>query len=164
MNALTAAYEKEFCMSTALQDNARHSQTSSRRLPLLLDEEHASAESLPSAAVLPEQFYNLIAPPAAGHGVRALMHAVLDNALWYWRKQFTTTNRREQRLAREAGEWIFSEDVSWPFSFVNICEALGLDPAYMRQGIRQWQQRPPARAARAKGHPVFVNRFGKLAA
>lgn len=124
-------------MSTALPDNARHLQPSSRQLPLLSDDLQATAGPFSLAAVMPEQFYDRIAPTAALHGVLALMHAVLDDALWTWKKQFIAKGRRDQRLAREAEEWFFNENDSWPFSFVNICEALGLDPAYIRQGIRQ---------------------------
>jgi hypothetical protein len=121
-------------------------------------------ESLPPAAVLPEQFYPKPEDKAVSQGIQALMHAVLDDALWTWKKQFITKGRRAQRLAREAEEWFFSENDSWPFSFVNVCEALGLDPAYIRRGIHQWRHRPPASASRAKGHPVFVTRSCKLAA
>lgn len=121
-------------------------------------------ESLPPVAVLPEQFYTKPEDKAVSQGIQALMRAVLDDALWTWKKQFITKGRRAQRLAREAEEWFFSENDSWPFSFVNICEALGLDPAYIRQGIRQWRHHPPALLSRAKGHPVFVTRSCKLAA
>ena len=121
-------------------------------------------ESLTPAAVLPEQFYPQLEDKAVSQSIQALMHAVLDDALWTWKKQFITKERRVQRLAREAEEWFFSEDESWPFSFVNICEALGLDPAYIRRGIRHWQRRLPVSTSRAKGHPVFVKRSCKLAA
>jgi hypothetical protein len=135
------------------------------RRPFLFSQiPQTTKESLPPAAVLPEQFYTAPESKAVSQGIQALMHAVLDDALWTWKKQFVTNGRKARRLAREAEEWFFSENESWPFSFVNVCEALGLDPAYIRRGIHQWQHRPPARASRAKGHPVFVNRSCKLAA
>jgi hypothetical protein len=92
-----------------------------------------------SAAVLPEQFYS---PPArqTGRGETALMRAVLEEAVDCFQKQFVKSGRRAQRLAREAEEWFTTENLSWPFSFVNICAVLGLDPNYIRRGIKAWQK------------------------
>ena len=92
-----------------------------------------------SAAVLPEQFYN---PPArtTGRGEVALMRAVLEEALDCFQKQFVKSGRRAQRLAREAEEWIYSDEVRWPFSFVNICAVLGLDPDYVRLKLKRWRE------------------------
>jgi hypothetical protein len=92
-----------------------------------------------SAAVLPEQFYN---PPArtTGRGEVALMRAVLEEAVDCFQKQFVKSGRRAQRLAREAEEWIYSDEVRWPFSFVNICAVLGLDPDYVRLKLKRWRE------------------------
>lgn len=151
-------------MSPAMNLDDIHADTPRRHAFLFSCIPQTTKESLPPAAVLPEQFYSKPGDQAVSQGVQALMHAVLDDALWTWKKQFITKGRRAQRLAREAEEWFFNEDESWPFSFVNICEALGLDPSYIRRGIHQWRRRPPVRASRAKGHPVFVTRSCKLAA
>jgi len=48
-------------------------------------------------------------------------------------------HRQGQRLFREADEWIRSNDTVWPCSFRNICEALGLDPGYVRGGLDRWR-------------------------
>jgi hypothetical protein len=60
------------------------------------------------------------------------MRAVLEDALLCFDKQFVSRNRRTLQLAREADQWIWSSDTSWPFSFVNVCAALGLDSDYVR--------------------------------
>jgi hypothetical protein len=108
-------------------------------------EETAEVESLEwlSDAILPEQFYGPRRGAAHTRGQVALMRAVLDDALHCYQKQFGPHTRRERRLAREAAEWLFSEDDRWPFSFVNVCRALGLEPEYLRRGLKQWRQRPP---------------------
>jgi hypothetical protein len=135
------------------------------RYPLLSSHtSQTTKEILLPAAVLPEQFYTKPGGKAVSQSIQALMHAILDDALWTWKKQFITKGRRTQRLANEAEAWFFSENDSWPFSFVNICEALGLDPTYIRQGIRQWRRHPPALASRANSRPVSGNRSCKLAA
>ena len=35
----------------------------------------------------------------------------------------------------EAYKWVASGDRSWPYSFVNLCEALKLSPEYLRAGM-----------------------------
>ena len=94
--------------------------------------------------VLPEQFYG---PPRGAVHIRsqvALMRAVLSDALHCYQKQFIPSTRRQQRLARKAEEWLFNDDDRWPFSFVNVCRALGLEPESLRWGLKEWHHRPPA--------------------
>jgi hypothetical protein len=112
-----------------------------------------SSELLP-AAVLPEQFYG---PPRGAAHIQSeitLMRAVLDDAINCYQRQFVPSTRPEQRLAREAEEWLFSDDDRWPFSFVNICRALGLEPEYLRRGLKQWRQRPPAEPRRKQRRTI----------
>ena len=68
------------------------------------------------------------------------MHAVLAEAVSCFQKGAVAEGRQAQRLAREAEEWLFADDPTWSFSFVNICAVLGLDPAYIRLGLTRWQQ------------------------
>jgi hypothetical protein len=70
----------------------------------------------------------------------ALMRAVLEDALECFQKQFLAPGPHTQRLAREAEEWFFTNDNHWLFSFVHICDALGLDANYIRRGLKQWRQ------------------------
>jgi hypothetical protein len=72
-----------------------------------------------------------------------LMYAVLQDAIHCFQGQATRNVPDTQRLAREAEEWVFSDDVDWPFSFLNICVVLGLDPSYICLGLKRWRQCPP---------------------
>ena len=45
-------------------------------------------------------------------------------------------NENAKQLKREAERWVLSNDASWPFSFVNVCQALGFDPACVRRALR----------------------------
>ena len=67
----------------------------------------------------------------------ALMYAVLEDAFLCFHKQFETERRFMQR-AREAEEWFFSDDSRWLFSFVSVCDALGLEPEYIRKKLKHW--------------------------
>lgn len=43
-----------------------------------------------------------------------------------------------QRRVAEELRWIFSDDTTWPYSFVRLCELFHLEPAYVRQIVRKW--------------------------
>jgi hypothetical protein len=82
------------------------------------------------------------------------MRAVLEEAVHCWQDQSRKSGRRAQRLTREVEAWFFADDPHWLFSFVNICAMLGLDAAYLRQGLRQWRQ--PVAAAPQKPRRLLV--------
>ena len=67
----------------------------------------------------------------AASGERALMHAVIEDAILCLRGQAGTTQHRA-RLAADARTWIEERDAQWPFSFENLCEALDLDARRLR--------------------------------
>ena len=100
-------------------------------------------ERLSDTCVLPAQFFSprvslyTLCPEAA------LMHAVLEDALACFQKQFEAEGRRVQRMAREAEEWFLSDDAHWPFSFVSICAVLGLEPESIRQRLKRWSHSRP---------------------
>jgi hypothetical protein len=105
-------------------------------------------------AVLPSQFFR----PALSYekGEVALMYAVLEDAVRCFAQQFVEHRVRTQRLAEEAEEWFLADDEHWPFSFVNICAALGLNPQYLRRGLEQWRQQHPAKLRQLR--PQVVHR------
>ena len=111
-------------------------------------------QMLSPAIILPEQFYRSPhdTPPICGEV--ALMRAVLADAVSCFQKQFVEKGQRTQRLAREAEEWFFAEADDWPFSFVNICTTLGINPAYIRLGLRRWSRQPPTKPWGKQRHVV----------
>lgn len=90
------------------------------------------------SSVLPEQFLNHQAI-FIGRPVAALLYAVLEDALTCFQRQFRTKGRRVQREAQEAEEWFLSKEENWPFSFMAICAALGLEPEAVRQQLKRWR-------------------------
>ena len=100
----------------------------------------AATQALPLAAVLPAQFHGSPVNANASSGEVALMRAVLEDAIECFQKQAFKSDRRTQRLAREAEEWLCKDDQQWPFSFLNICNVLGIDPEYIRRGLKQLRQ------------------------
>ena len=67
----------------------------------------------------------------------ALMYAVLEDAFLCLQKtgELTPLVRRQ---AREAVQWFLSDESRWVFSFLPICDVLGLDPEYMRKKLKDW--------------------------
>jgi hypothetical protein len=65
----------------------------------------------------------------------ALMLAVLEDAIACYRRTLKRPRQNPAILARQAEFWIRLEDWESPFSFNNICEALGLDPVATRSRI-----------------------------
>ena len=71
---------------------------------------------------------------------RSLMSAVLLDAVECFQKYLLLHDEYSNRLFREAENWILDNDREWLFSFINICEALAIDPHYLRKGLLHWKQ------------------------
>jgi len=67
-----------------------------------------------------------------------LMCAVLEEALieLAGTRVAAPSPWRAHRNRQELLAWFASPDRSWPFSFENICDAIDLDPAQVRAGLR----------------------------
>lgn len=96
----------------------------------------------PVASILETPYFDE-APSAAGLGQAArtglaeqrLMAAVLNDAVRCWRRSSSLRGRRAARLRGDLHDWFASEATDWPFSFVNACDHLGLDPETVRGRI-----------------------------
>ena len=85
------------------------------------------------------QFQPLITPldrnrdePAS---VRALAKGVLRQAAKDLRAFHDAQEATGRELYRDAYSWVISNDLSWPYSFVNVCEALGLSAEFVRSEL-----------------------------
>lgn len=58
------------------------------------------------------------------------------------------TSLGSQLLYRDTREYVRSDETDWPFSFVSLCETLGLEPDRTREGLLAIQ---PGQAAGAAG-------------
>jgi hypothetical protein len=126
--------------------------------PTVTDHQEALLKLLSYVSVPPEQFYGPRSGLASGRPEAALMRAVLVDALECFQKGLVQQGRRARRLAREAEEWLLSDDTNWPFSFVSICAVLGLEPGYLRRGLRRWRQGRPDAAVKTPPRIVSITR------
>jgi hypothetical protein len=88
-------------------------------------------------AVLSERFFDSRVKLAAVSPETALMYAVLEDAFLCFHKQFEA-DRRDMLSARQAEDWFFKDSSRWLFSFPSVCDALGLEPRYIRQKLKHW--------------------------
>jgi hypothetical protein len=65
-------------------------------------------------------------------GARALMLAILEDAVLCIERGRRRRHPGTRLLATDAEKWMRSDSREWLFSFVSICEALGIDPDAVR--------------------------------
>ena len=76
---------------------------------------------------------------------RRLLLAVLADAISTFRRTAAAATRDDERTFVETVRWFASDDATDVLGFLGICRALGLDAAYLRQGLKN--VRACARAA-----------------
>jgi hypothetical protein len=64
-----------------------------------------------------------------------LMLVVLQDALRCLTKYAQSRNEKGRTVFQETEKWVFATAEDGVFSFNSICEALGLDPGYIRKGV-----------------------------
>ncbi len=84
-----------------------------------------------------EQIYGTRRHPV-DQGIRALMLAVLEDGIFCFQNYFLKPSRSNQRLSREAEEWITAREEGI-FSFDNICDTLELNHERLRKDLLQWK-------------------------
>jgi hypothetical protein len=70
-----------------------------------------------------------------------LVQAVLEAAVVDFQRYISARDTKGKKRFADAEEWILSDDFSWTFSFVNVCEVLSIAPDYLRQGLLGWKRK-----------------------
>jgi len=73
------------------------------------------------------------------------MLAVLEDAIGIFLRHRSGTDPRACRLFAETAEWIASDDSESPFSFLSVCDVLGLEPTCLRRGLARCRRMGRAR-------------------
>lgn len=68
---------------------------------------------------------------------KALLVAILEDAIDTYRKYRGARDRLGKDQFREAEEWLIGGGDDWIFAFDSVCELLDLDPSYIRRGLRE---------------------------
>lgn len=91
--------------------------------------------------LLSAQFFENLQRTTFWEPEKRLMLAILRDAITCCQDNLFTRSIKKKRLLEETEKWIATVDGDWIFSFDSVCEALGLNPAYVRQGLFRWQER-----------------------
>ena len=91
-------------------------------------------------SITPDQ---LRPPPVALAALpeRRLISAILEHAVADFQRFALATDVRSRRLFLETQAWFLSDADASPFTFVSICQALGLEPTWVRGGLKRWLER-----------------------
>ncbi len=90
--------------------------------------------------LLPTQYYETLHNKASLLPEKRLMLAILEDAIGCFKNSMFARHRRQATLFRDADSWILGETNDWLFSFENVCEILGIEPAYLRQKLLHWKK------------------------
>jgi hypothetical protein len=100
------------------------------------------------------------------------MLAILEDAIACFQKYAFAREGKGKAFFNEAEEWIQQGSAGGIFSFDSVCEVLGLNPSYLRQGLTAWKKnalvaRSPATvyrlpaSARKQKRPARVSRVAQ---
>jgi hypothetical protein len=66
---------------------------------------------------------------------RELAAGILEQATLDLRRFHGATSGVEREFYLDAYRWVISDDCSWPFSFLNVCQLLDLIPETVREEV-----------------------------
>jgi len=90
-----------------------------------------------------------------------LMLAVLEDAVACYQKYVLAQDERGAELFHDAEAWVMQEDHAWLFSFDNICESFGINPAYVRDGLVRWKRAALEKQPKTKVHETGRRKAAK---
>jgi hypothetical protein len=90
-------------------------------------------------ALLPEQYFDRRLARSLDSPEQRLLFAVLLDSV-------IQLQGHSEKDAAEAARWVrgVDGDEDWPFSFQNICGALGIEADYLARGLLSWRTRKAA--------------------
>jgi hypothetical protein len=94
--------------------------------------------------------------------VKRLMLAVLEDALRCFQRNIGAKVGSRQLIYSEAERWLCVESGEAIFSFKTVCEAVGIDPDYLRAGLLQWRGEQQNGTARKLTRRSPVTRDGPI--
>jgi hypothetical protein len=90
-------------------------------------------------AATPQQFFDSLRRASPIEPEKALLLALLQDAVECYQKYSAAQDRVGREQFAEAERWLMGGQNDWIFSFNNVCDLLGLDPQYLRRGLRHWK-------------------------
>lgn len=104
--------------------------------------------------LLPEQYMETFRRKLHLEPEKKLMVAVLEDAIACYQKYVFARDGKGKMLFTEAEEWFAEKGGDWLFSFSNVCETLGFNPDYLRQGLFQWKTQKLEARSKSNVYPL----------
>src|SRR5262245_20482465 len=92
-------------------------------------------------SLLLEQFLDTTRRKIVLQPEKRLMLAILKDAVSTFQADLFAADAKSSLRFEQAKDWITETDGDWVFSFQNVCEYLGLNPAYVRNGLLRWMEK-----------------------
>jgi len=100
--------------------------------------------------LLPEQYLDTFRRKLQLEPEKKLMLAILEDGIACFQKYVFARDGKGKALFREAETWVEDKGGEAVFAFDSVCESLGLDPEYVRRGMRTWKAQALAQQSQAK--------------
>jgi len=111
--------------------------------------------------LLPEQYLDTYRRKLHLEPEKKLMLAILEDAIACYQKYLFARDIKGKALFLEAAEWIQQESDEGVFAFDSVCEALGLNPEYVRRGLDTWKENSLAQRTQAKVYQLKAQQSRK---
>jgi hypothetical protein len=108
--------------------------------------------------LLPDQYFETFRRKFHLEPEKKLMLAILEDAVACFQKYMFARDAKGKTLFREAEEWVEGKSADAIFAFDSVCEMLGFDPAYLRQGMVVWREKALAQHTQAKVYQLAPRR------
>ena len=106
--------------------------------------------------LMPEQYLETFRRKLHLEPEKKLLLAVLEDAIACFQKYLFAKDGKGKILFLEAEEWILDGDTDWLFSFANVCDLLGFEPNYLRDGLIRWKAQKLESHSKAKVYQLAV--------
>ena len=110
--------------------------------------------------LLPIQYFAALKRKRFSCGEHRLLVAIMQDAIECFQKHLHARDSKRRQLYIEAEAWVNAEEDDGTFSFDNVCDLLGMNPDYLRQGLLSWRDRERARHRARLVHPGRVHGEG----
>ncbi len=106
--------------------------------------------------LLPIQYFAALKRKRFSCGEHRLLIAIMQDAIECFQKHLHARDTKRRQLYMDAEAWITAEDDDGTFSFENVCDLLGMNADYLRQGLLAWRDRERARHRARVSHGVHA--------
>jgi hypothetical protein len=108
--------------------------------------------------LLPDQYFDTFRRKLHLEPEKKLMLAILEDAVACYQKYVVARDSKGTAMFHEAEAWVQEQNTDEIFSFDSVCEMLGFEPDYLRQGLAAWKEKLLAEHSHGKVYQLAPQR------